>query len=85
MIGDGRRMVQRLARGVAFGGTLLLVGHIPVDPATRAPTAAAGQTQVSVETAVVALQPREWTVVVAEERPPVGSGGRRRDCARRIS
>ena len=84
--GSVEAMVQRLARGVALGGTLLLVGHLPVDPATGAPTAAAGQTQVSVETAVVALHPREWTLVVAEERPrTVGSGVDAVICARRIS
>ena len=78
--------MQRLARGVALGGTLLLVGHLPVDPATGAPTAAAGQTQVSVETAVVGLHPREWTLVVAEERPrTVGSGVDAVICAQRIS
>ena len=84
--GSVEAMVQRLARGVALGGTLLLVGHPPVDPATGAPTAAAGQTQVSVETAVVALHPREWTLGVAEERPRVvGSGVDAVICARRIS
>jgi hypothetical protein len=43
-------MVSRLAAGVAPGRTLFLVGHLPVDPATCAPTPAAGQVQVSVET-----------------------------------
>jgi SAM-dependent methyltransferase len=69
-------MVRRLGRGVAAGGTLLLVGHRPVDPATGAPTPAAGQVQVSVDEAVEALDPDEWDIVVAEERPraAVGSG-----------
>jgi 2-polyprenyl-3-methyl-5-hydroxy-6-metoxy-1,4-benzoquinol methylase len=79
-------MVQRLAGGVAPGGTLLLVGHQPVDPATGAPTAAAGQTQVSVASAMAALDAREWTLVVAEERPrSAGSGVDAVVCARRIS
>ena len=69
-------MVQRLGTGVAPGGTLLLVGHRPTDPATGVPTPAAGQVQVSVDEAVQALGPDEWQVVVAEERPraAVGSG-----------
>jgi len=69
-------MVHRLAQGVAPGGTLLMVGHRPVDPATGAPTPAAGQTQVSVDEAIEALDPHEWQVVVAEDRPraAVGSG-----------
>jgi len=69
-------MVRRLGTGVAPGGTLLLVGHRPIDPATDAPTPAAGQVQVSVDEAVEALDPHEWDVAVAEERPraAVGSG-----------
>jgi SAM-dependent methyltransferase len=62
-------MVRRLGAGVAPGGTLLLVGHRPIDPATGAPTRAAGQVQVSVDAAVDALDPREWLIEVAEERP----------------
>jgi SAM-dependent methyltransferase len=62
-------MVQRLADGVASGGTLLLVGHRPVDPATGAPTPASGQVQVSVDEARQALAPEVWDVGVAEERP----------------
>jgi hypothetical protein len=54
-----------------------------VDPATGAPTAAAGQNQVSVEAAVPALDPNEWTVV-AEERPrTIGAGVDAVICARR--
>lgn len=69
-------MVRRLAGAVAPGGTLLLVGHRPVDPATGAPTPAAGQTQVSVEEALVVLAEDSWEVLVAEERPreQAGSG-----------
>ena len=67
-------MVRRMAAGVAPGGTLLLVGHRPVDPATGAPTRAAGQQQVSVEAAVAALDPGQWDVVVAEERPRAAAG-----------
>lgn len=69
-------MVGRLGTGVAPGGTLLLVGHRPTDPATGTPTPAAGQVQVSVDEAVQALDSDEWEIVVAEERPrtAVGTG-----------
>ena len=67
--------VQRLAAGVAPGGTLFLLGHRPVDPATGAPTAAAGQVQVSVEAARAALDPERWELVVAEERPRQSGDG----------
>jgi 2-polyprenyl-3-methyl-5-hydroxy-6-metoxy-1,4-benzoquinol methylase len=62
-------MVQRMARGVARGGSLLLVGHRPIDPTTGARTAAAGQVQVSVEAAFAALDPERWELLVADERP----------------
>lgn len=69
-------MVGRMAGGVVPGGTLLLVGHRPVDPSTGAPTAAANQVQVSVEAALAALDAKVWELVVAEERPRsiAGSG-----------
>jgi hypothetical protein len=68
--------VQRLAAGVAPGGTLFLVGHRPIDPATGAETPAARQVQVSVEAAVSALDPDRWELLVAEERqrPAAGTG-----------
>jgi hypothetical protein len=56
-------MVRRMASSVARGGTLFMVGHRPVDPATGAATAAA------------ALDPRSWEVVVAEERPRAAGSG----------
>jgi len=67
-------MVRRMASGVAPGGTLLMVGHRPIDPATGKPTAAASQVQVSVENAVAALDPSGWEIVVAEERPRAVAG-----------
>lgn len=74
--GPVQEMVQRMAKGVAVGGTLLMVGHRPIDPATGAATAAAGQVQVSVESAVAALDPGRWEFIVAEERPrPVAGSG----------
>jgi SAM-dependent methyltransferase len=72
--GSVREAVSRLATGVAPGGTLLLVGHRPLDPDTGRPTPAAGQVQVSVEDAVAVLHPRDWRVEVAEERPRAVAG-----------
>jgi 2-polyprenyl-3-methyl-5-hydroxy-6-metoxy-1,4-benzoquinol methylase len=66
--GSVDEMVRRMASGVAPGGTLFMVGHRPIDPATGKPTAAASQVQVSVESAVAGLDPSEWKLVVAEER-----------------
>lgn len=60
--------VQRLASAVAPGGTLLLVGHRPIDPQTGAATQAAGQVQVSVEDVTSVLDPGGWSVLLAEER-----------------
>jgi SAM-dependent methyltransferase len=74
--GSVAELVRRMATGVVAGGTLFLVGHRPVDPVTGAPTAAAGQVQVSVETALAALDADRWDPVVAEERPrPVAGTG----------
>ena len=66
--GSVEELVRRMATGVAPGGTVFLVGHQPVDPATGAATAAAGQVQVSVDTAIAALDPGRWDVIVAEDR-----------------
>lgn len=72
--GSVEAMVRRMASGVASGGTLFMVGHRPVDPATGAATAAAGQVQVSVEAVTAALDPRAWEFIVAEERPRTTAG-----------
>ena len=72
--GSVEEMVQRLARGVAPGGTLFMVGHRPTDPLTGAPTAAANQVQISVDAAVAALGTTEWELVVAEDRPRAIAG-----------
>jgi len=66
--------VRRMAAAVAPGGTLFLVGHRPIDPATGAATAAANQVQVSVESAVAALDARAWELLVSEERPRAVAG-----------
>lgn len=72
--GGAEELVQRMARGVTVGGTLFMIGHRPIDPATGAATAAAGQQQVSVESAVAALDPKRWELVIAEERPRTTAG-----------
>jgi SAM-dependent methyltransferase len=83
--GSVESMVARLASGVATGGTLLLVGHLPVDPTTGAATPAAGQVQVTVEAALAALDPSGWEIVIAEDRQRAvsGSGFDAVICARR--
>jgi len=72
--GSVGEMVSRLATGVAPGGTLLLVGHLPIDPMTGAETPAAGQVQVTVEAAVAVLDPQRWEMPIAEDRPRAAAG-----------
>ena len=72
--GSVEEMVQRIAAGVARGGTLFLVRHRPIDPATGATTATAEQVQVSVEAALAALDPGQWQPIVADERPRPAAG-----------
>lgn len=85
--GSVEKMVQRLATGVTPGGTLFLVGHRPIDPATGTATPAADQVQVSVDEAVAALDFARWEFVVAEDRPRamVGTGVDAVIWARRLS
>jgi 2-polyprenyl-3-methyl-5-hydroxy-6-metoxy-1,4-benzoquinol methylase len=85
--GSVEEMVRRMASGVAVGGMLFMVGHRPIDPATGAATAAAGQVQVAVENAVAALDSRCWEFVIAEERARsvAGTGVDAVICARRLS
>jgi SAM-dependent methyltransferase len=83
--GSVEEMVSRLVTGVAPGGMLLLVGHLPVDPITGAETPAAGQVQVTVDAAAVLDSPR-WQMLTAEERPrgTAGTGFDAVICARRL-
>jgi 2-polyprenyl-3-methyl-5-hydroxy-6-metoxy-1,4-benzoquinol methylase len=85
--GSVEEMVRRMAAAVTPGGTLFLVGHRPIDPATGAATAAADQVQVSVDTAAAALDPSRWEFIVAEDRPRAmaGTGVDAVICARRLS
>ena len=77
--------MSRLATGVAPGGALLLVGHLPIDPITGAETPAAGQVQVTVDAAVAALVPQRWEFPIAEDRrrEAPGTGFDAVICARR--
>jgi SAM-dependent methyltransferase len=72
--GSVQEMVRRMGAGVAPGGSLLMVGHLPVDPGTGAATPAAGQVQVSLESAVAALESDQWDLVVAENRARAVAG-----------
>ncbi len=72
--GSVPEMVRRLGSGVAPGGSLFLVGHLPVDPATGKSTPAAGQLQVSVDGALDGLKTAAWDVVLAEERRRAATG-----------
>ena len=74
--GSVPELVLQLAEGVAPGGTLLLVGHQPIDPVTGKPTPAADQVQIDVDSARAALEPDGWEILVAEERKreQAGSG-----------
>lgn len=66
-------LVPRLAAGVAPGGTLLWVGH----PWDEERAAMWGGDRFATAAQVVAdLDPQEWEVLVAEERPrPAGGNG----------
>lgn len=82
--GPIQSMITRLASGVAPGGLLLLVGHLPIDPSTGAPSPAAGQVQVTVAEAQAVLDREHWQLVIAEdrERPTAGTGCDAVICAR---
>ncbi len=72
--GSVGELVARLGSGVAPGGTLFLVGHRPIDPATGEPTPADGQVQVSVDEALAVLEPEGWQVLIGEDRPRAQAG-----------
>lgn len=67
--GSVTEMVGRLASGVAPGGTMVLVGQRPIDPASGEPTRAATQVQVTSEDVREALEEDRWDFLVAEDRP----------------
>lgn len=66
--GSVAEFVQRIAGVVRPGGTLVLVGHRPVDPATGSLTAAANQVQISFEEAQASLPASAWEWMMAENR-----------------
>ena len=72
--GPVKAAIQKLGDAVAVGGTLLMMGHRPIDPATGAPTPAAGQVQVSVDDALAVLDREHWELLIAEERPRAVAG-----------
>ncbi len=76
--GSVQEMVRRMGAGVAPGGTLLRVGHRPIDSATGAATPAAGQQQVSLHATVAALDPQS----VESRRGRGPPAGRRLDRCR---
>ncbi len=73
--GSVTEMVGRLASGVAPGGTMVLVGHRPIDPSSGEPTIAAGQIQVTSEDVRAALDEDRWRYLVAEDRERRAGGG----------
>jgi SAM-dependent methyltransferase len=66
--GSISELVQRLATGVAPGGTLFFVGHSPHDPACGIDERMVEQRHASVDTVRAALDPTEWKFIVAEDR-----------------
>jgi SAM-dependent methyltransferase len=70
--GPVEEMVQRLANGVAPGGTLIFIGHSPHEPMSGAESTPPGR-EVSVAAVVTALDPALWEIVVAEDRRRTGS------------
>ncbi len=82
--GSVEETVRRLAGGVLRGGSLVLVGHLPVDPETGEPSKAAGQRQVTVDAATTALDRSDWEFLVSEERPRSKGGADAVVWARRL-
>jgi len=76
--GPVEEMVQRMATGVARGGTLFLVGHRPIDPATGAVTAAAGAGAGLCRGCPQGPRSGPVELVVADDRPRADGGYRRR-------
>lgn len=77
--GSVKETILRMANGVAPGGTLLLSGCLPIDPNS---VLVSGQVQVSVEDATLALDSKDWDIVVAEEQT-LSTGVHATICARR--
>ncbi|SNR68847.1 Methyltransferase domain-containing protein [Haloechinothrix alba] len=66
-------LFDRLAASVVPGGTLLIVGHHPSDPAT-ASHAATPDVHFTAEEIAADLEPGRWDIVVAETRTRSATG-----------
>jgi thioredoxin reductase/SAM-dependent methyltransferase len=66
---ERRELFARLARAVAPGGTLLLVGHDNSDLGTEARRPHAPDMFFTADEVASSLDPADWTVLVAEARP----------------
>jgi hypothetical protein len=64
-----RALFDRLAEGVAPGGTLLIVGHSAMDLHTTMHRPDIPGMFWTAEEVAAALAPEEWEVVVTEDRP----------------
>jgi 2-polyprenyl-3-methyl-5-hydroxy-6-metoxy-1,4-benzoquinol methylase len=60
---------RRLASAVAPGGTLLIVGHSPIDMHTVETRPKSPHMYYTAQQVEDVLEPGDWTVVVAEARP----------------
>ncbi len=65
-------LFERLASGVAAGGTLLIVGHGPTDLHTTAARPPLPERFFTAEEIAAALDPSLWTVIASEPRPREG-------------
>jgi len=65
-------LFDRLAAGVAEGGTLLIVGHSPTDLHTTAARPPLPELFFTAKEIATALDPSLWKVVVSEARPREG-------------
>ena len=73
--GDVRRdLFARLAAAVAPGGTLLIVGHHPLDLRTTAHRMHFPDMMYTAEEVASSLDPVAWEVLAAEERPRDAAG-----------
>jgi SAM-dependent methyltransferase len=62
-------LFRRLAGWVAPGGTLLIVGHHPLDLETNAHRPPAPEVFFTAEDAATSLDPHEWRILVSAARP----------------
>ena len=71
--GSVAEMVQRLATGVAPGGTFLFVGHSPHERGTKSETITGGEREVGVETVLHALDSSGLELTRAEAQAHRGA------------